>query len=335
MKYFLQSDSEPGSNGMDDICLVHQALSCLNWQQVDTAVNFCGKRLSMPVMINAITGGADSLAVINRQLARAAAETGVAMAVGSQKIALDDYAADESFRVTRQENPDGVILANVNALTPVADVQRAVEMLDADGVQLHLNPAQELSMAEGDRDFSRSAANIAAAVRELSVPVIVKEVGFGISRETAVALGEVGVRWVDVGGRGGTDFLKIEGLRFPEGMAQTFSGWGLPTAVSMLETKASGYPFNLVASGGIITGLEVAKAVALGADMAGMAGVPLRILLNESYGKLIEYLQRLQTELITAMMLTGADNIGKLSRVPMVITGDTREWCLSRGISMS
>ncbi len=317
---------------MEDICLVHQALCCLKWEQIDSSVRLFGKKLSMPVIINAITGGSESLAEINRHLARAARETGVAMAVGSQRIALQDSGAVASFTVVREENPDGVILANVSALTPTKEVERAVEMLAADAVQLHLNLPQELAMAEGDRDFSALCEQVARTGEKLAVPVMVKEVGFGISRETALKLQETGVTWLDVGGKGGTNFLAIERRRFPEGIGKIFSNWGITTAASLLEVRDTGLPYKLVASGGIKNGLDVAKTIALGADLAGMAGVLLKILLTQSYQNLVTRLHKCEQELKTAMMLTGAENLEQLGRVPAVITGATREWCVSRGI---
>lgn len=317
---------------MEDVCLVHQALSCLNWQDIDTGCRFMGKQLEMPLIINAITGGPGELTVINRDLARAARETGIAMAVGSQSIALQDTSARESFEVVRRENPDGVVLANVSALTPVADVVQAVSMLEADAVQLHLNIPQELAMAEGDRDFSVLLERIAAAVDKLDVPVIVKEVGFGLSRETACRLQQTGVTWLDVGGKGGTNFAAIEARRFPEGIGNVFKEWGISTVCSILEVKSTGLPYHVIASGGIRSGLDMAKAIALGADLTGVAGPLLRVLLTDSYAALLAQLQRYQQELKAAMMLTGAGDLKQLQQRPWVVTGATREWCFARGL---
>ena len=189
-------------------------------------------------------------------------------------------------------------------------------------------------MEEGDRDFRLLYRNISLTVKRCSVPVIVKEVGFGLSRETAQRLAETGVAWLDVGGAGGTNFLAIEGKRHPQGIGKVFLDWGINTAASLLEVRSAGLPYKVVASGGIRNGLDIAKALALGANMAGMAGVILEALIKGSYKQLLSKLDCCQQELTAAMMLCNAANIEQLNTVPLVVRGGTREWCLQRGIAL-
>ena len=317
---------------MDDICLVHQAFSCLDWDDIDTSYTLFGKSLGMPLVINAMTGGSDQLVTINRGLAKAAKARGVAMAVGSQSLGLKEQASQRSFRVTREENPDGVIIANVSAISPVEDVVQAVDMLNADAVQLHLNLPQELSMEEGDRNFSSLCRRVTETVNTIDVPVIVKEVGFGISKETAMGLAQTGVRWLDLGGKGGTNFAAIEARRFSHGVGNVFLDWGITTVCSLLEVKSTNIPYKIFASGGIRSGLDIAKALVLGADAVGIAGPFLKALLSGTYKGVIEQVMKYENELKTAMLLTGSASLEQLKEKPWVISGNSREWCRSRGV---
>ncbi|NLB18278.1 MAG: type 2 isopentenyl-diphosphate Delta-isomerase, partial [Syntrophomonadaceae bacterium] len=208
-----QLGNKYNSCGFDDIALVPNALPELNLEEVDTAISFLGKNLSMPLIINAITGGVDEALTINGSLARLAAQHGLGMAVGSQTIALDDKELSKGFKIVRKENRDGLILANVAANTKPRVALQAVDMIEADGLQIHLNIPQELAMKEGDRDFRGLLDNMAELARIAPVPIIAKEVGFGLSRETCQRLYGAGVRIFDVGGRGGTNFIAIEQAR--------------------------------------------------------------------------------------------------------------------------
>jgi len=269
---------------------------------------------------------------INRGLAKAAKARGVAMAVGSQSLGLKEQASQRSFRVTREENPDGVIIANVSAISPVEDVVQAVDMLNADAVQLHLNLPQELSMEEGDRNFSSLCRRVTETVNTIDVPVIVKEVGFGISKETAMGLAQTGVRWLDLGGKGGTNFAAIEARRFSHGVGNVFLDWGITTVCSLLEVKSTNIPYKIFASGGIRSGLDIAKALVLGADAVGIAGPFLKALLSGTYKGVIEQVMKYENELKTAMLLTGSASLEQLKEKPWVISGNSREWCRSRGV---
>ena len=203
----------PATSGFEDIYLINNSVPELDLAQVNAGIVFLGRELKMPLIINAITGGIREAEELNRDLSQLACRQGLGMAVGSQVVAMQEKIPPESFRVVRRENPAGLVLANVSARSGFSVALKAVEMLEADGLQVHLNVPQELAMPEGDRDFCGVLDNIAELVKRSPVPVIAKEVGFGLSREAADRLIEAGVEYLDVGGRGGTNFIAIENRR--------------------------------------------------------------------------------------------------------------------------
>ncbi|MBM7865515.1 type 2 isopentenyl-diphosphate Delta-isomerase [Heliobacterium gestii] len=347
----LALDDGPALNGFTDVRLIHDALPAVDFRSIDLSVPWGGKRLAMPLLINAITGGTSLVTEINRRLARLAARNGVAVAVGSQAAALRDPRLRDSYRVMRDENPDGVVLANVNPNTPAEKALEAVNMLEADGLQVHLNPAQELAMAEGDRDFRHWTGNIAELARHCPVPLIVKEVGAGISLETARRLLDLGVRHIDVGGAGGTNFVAIE-LRRQGQCLPAFEAWGIPTAVSLAETVwavhrglPAGEKACIIASGGIRDGWDGAKALAMGASLVGIAGAPLKGLLGAGSGAFSVagngegdnaaqgWIDRFRHALRLSLALTGCCRIDDLQNRPCLLTGDLRERLDLRGIA--
>lgn len=330
IEYSLRQKQIEGAAGFRDITLVHNSLPELNWDEVDTSCTFLGKRLKAPLLINAMTGGHRELEQINESLAQAAAVTGTALAVGSQRAALEDKTTRRSFAVVREANPEGVILANLGADCTLAEARAAIAMIEADGIQLHLNAPQELAMAEGDRNFRGLLENIANLTRQLKVPVIVKEVGFGMSRESIARLIQVGVRYLDVGGAGGTDFIAIERAR--SGAHAPYS-WGIPTATSLLEgLQVKNSEDTLIASGGVKEPLDVVKALALGAPLVGMARVILQRLVQGSAEDLLQYLSQFNEDMRRIMLMLGAKNLQQLRQVPLIIGGDTYHWLKLRGI---
>jgi isopentenyl-diphosphate delta-isomerase len=323
----------PGGSGFADLLLVHNALPELDWDKLDTSCSFMGKLLRAPLMINAITGGHAGVLEINRGLARAAAATGIAMAVGSQRAALDDPAVRHTFSVAREVNPQGLLLANLSAFCTLDEALEAINMIDADGIQLYLNVHQELAMREGEANFSGGLENIKHLVRNLPVPVLVKEVGSGMARETVAALAQAGVRYIDISGWGGTNFAAIEGRR--AGKSSTpLEGWGIPTAVSLLEALNVSPSISVVASGGVRSAKDVAKALAAGALLAALAGPFLRVLKEGGLEGLVGYINEIITGLGGVMMLTGAQHLAALAQKPLVITGFTAEWLGRRGIDI-
>jgi isopentenyl-diphosphate Delta-isomerase len=315
--------------------LVHRSLPEGALTEVDLSTSIAGVRLAHPVLINAMTGGAHGVAAINRDLAEIAAELGLAMAVGSQTAGLKEPEVADSYRIVREVNPRGVLIANVSADSPPENARRAVEMIGADLLQLHLNAPQELVMAEGDRDFRGQLGRIAETVRTVGVPVIVKECGFGLSRESARQLYEVGVRAVDVSGRGGTNFAWIEAQRSGEELDPGLEEWGIPTAAAVAEVGALKLPgLDIVASGGVAHGSEAAKALALGASAVGVAGAVLKRHQEGGAEAARRYLAGLVANLARALLLCGSASVAAQQGAPVVVTGATGEWCRLRGVSL-
>lgn len=318
--------------------LVHQSLPELALEQIDLSTAIAGVRLASPVIINAMTGGAPGVESINSDLALVAAELGLAMALGSQTAGLKEPEVAWTYQVVRRVNPTGIILANVSAEASVAQARAAVEMVGADLLQIHLNAPQELQMAEGDRDFRGQLEHIQQMVEGLPVPVVVKECGFGLSKEMARLLYQAGVRAVDLSGRGGTNFAWIEMARRDgeEELDPGLEQWGIPTACAVAEVAALGIPgLDLVASGGIAYGSEAAKALALGARAVGVAGAVLKRQQSGGIEAARRYLDRLLTDLRCAILLTGARDLAALQRKPVVLTGGVGQWCHLRGVDLS
>lgn len=334
LEYSLKITERTVESGLSDIRLLHQSISGINPTDVDLSVEFLGKRLAAPLMINAITGGHPDTLRINRELAMAARKTGLAMAVGSQKAALENDAVKSTYTIAREENPDGILLANLSAGCTLEEAEKAVEMIKADGIQLHFNVPQELAMEEGDHDFGSIIPDLASLVERIKVPVIAKEVGFGISRETALILYKLGINIIDIGGRGGTNFISIENAR--KGCINSeLEGWGIPTAVSLFECLDLRLPIKLIASGGLRTPLDIARSLAAGANMVAMAKPFLDILVNGSMKMLIDYIERLKHDLSVYMVMAGARDICGLSKAPLVISGQTAEWLIRRGVEIN
>lgn len=316
-------------NGFQDVLLIHQSLPEGALDEVDLSVEFAGRRLLQPVIINAMTGGVAEAEAINRDLGRLARRFGLAVAVGSQRAALRNRELCRTYRSIREANPDGLVIANLGAGATPEEAEAAVAMIAADALQLHLNAPQELQMAEGDRDFRGQRSAIARVLEAVSVPVIVKECGFGLSQETAVDLYRLGVRIVDVAGKGGTNFARIEWLRRRDGRRGDpgLLDWGIPTAASLLEVAALGLPdLQIVASGGIRYGSEAAKALALGADLVGVAGEVWRRLAQGGLAAAERYLSDFLEDLRAAALLTGARTLAELHSVPRVLKGTLRLW---------
>lgn len=334
LQYALELPAGPLSSGWEDVKLIHQALLQGNMAAIDTSTVILEKRLKLPIIINAMTGGAPGLEKINAALARVAAECGLGMAVGSQTAAVTDKTLRYTYEVVRKVNPEGLVLANVSALAEPRAALEAVEMIQADALQLHLNGLQELLMREGDRDFVNLAANIANIMDQSPVPVIVKEVGCGLSKETAHGLYNIGVRSLDVSGAGGTNFAAIELARSGATERDYLRTWGLSTVVSLLEVNSLELPFTTVlASGGIRNALDICKALSLGADSVAMAGSILKVLLEDGEEALARRIEELGEELQILMLLMGRSRITELREQPLVITGSTKEWCEQRGIN--
>lgn len=335
IEYALKTAPLSVANGFTDLHLVYEALPGLDLDEVDITLYFLNKKLKAPLLINAMTGGHPEVKQINRSLARCAARTGIAMAVGSQTAGLENPAVRDTYAVARDENPGGVLLANLSALATPDMASEAVAMIKADGIQLHLNVAQELAMAEGDRNFSNTMANIEKIVRQSPVPVVVKEVGFGLSRETIKKIHAAGVKYIDLGGKGGTDFYRIERMRAGQKDEDRLSNIGITTACSLLEALSLNLPLSITASGGFTGRIDVACALALGAELVGMAGHFLQVLSERSEQGLIDHIEDIKADLQKTMLMTGAGNLKELTARPVIITGFTAEWLRRRGVAIS
>ncbi|HEY0602884.1 MAG TPA: type 2 isopentenyl-diphosphate Delta-isomerase [Herpetosiphonaceae bacterium] len=304
----------------------HCALPELDLRAIDTSVDFLGKRLSAPLLISSMTGGAHEAERINLMLAEAAETLGVALGVGSQRAALSNPALARTYQV-RKVAPTAVLLANIGAVQlnygyGIAECRRAVEMIEADALILHLNALQEAVQPEGNTNFKGLLGKIEAVCRELEVPVIVKEVGNGIGVEVARRLVEAGVAAIDVAGAGGTSWSEVERFRHTQdrgrSIAATFAGWGIPTTEAIKEVRAALPKITLIGSGGVRSGLDVAKAIALGADVAGSAAPYLAQAAGErGVEAIVEGLRGFQEELRIAMFCTGAADLAALRKTPL------------------
>ncbi len=333
---FLSLRQKPALADFSGIDFVHNCLPEQNFDTVTLETTLLGMPLRSPLFINAVTGGTPLARRINAALAEAARECGLPMALGSQMAALEHPGVRTSFKVVRRVNPDGVIWANLGAYATPEMVELAVRMVGAAAVQIHLNAPQELAMGEGEYRFQGTLERIRAVAASAAVPVIVKEVGFGIAREQALALLEAGVSAIDVGGRGGTNFLSIESSRADMQISPEILGWGIPTSISLVEVlNAVEGKIPVIAAGGMSSSLNVAKALALGAGAVGMAGLPLYLLLKRGRQALIHEIRRIEHELRLVMIMLGASTLEDLRQKPLVITGFTAEWLERRGIDCS
>lgn len=329
-----EEDVEEPGTGFADVHLEHEALPEIHLDDVDTSTEVLGQPLDAPVFIESMTGGHPNTTEINRNLAAAAQEAGVAMGVGSQRAALEDADKRGSFEVVREAAPDAFVYGNIGAAQldeyGVEGVERAVEMIDADAMAVHLNFLQEAVQPGGDVDARGCLEAIERTAEDLSVPVLVKETGNGFSRDTAEKLADAGVDLVDVAGRGGTTWSGVEAYRAAavddrrsENLGERFRQWGIPTVVSTLQA-ADVHP-SVVASGGVRSGVDVAKAVALGAEAGGMAK-PFLKPAAQGREEAVTAVEDVVAELRTTMYVTGSKDIGELSNTRAVLTGITREY---------
>lgn len=336
-----QVESRNVSAGFEDVTLIHRALPELDMDKLDLSVDFLGKRLRAPFLIASITGGHPDTIPVNAALAAAAEELGVGIGVGSQRAAIDDPAQEESFRVVREEAPNAFVYGNVGAAQireyGIDGIEKLVEMIDADALAIHLNFLQEAIQPEGDRDATGCLDMIGEICSVLGTPVIIKETGAGISREDALFLQKAGVSAIDVGGAGGTSWAGVEVYRARESrdsasehLGELFWDFGIPTVASIIESRVS---LPIIATGGVRTGLDIAKSIALGASAAS-AALPFVGPALEGKKPVISVLSRMLEELRVAMFLCGCANIQDLRSAPVVITGWTLEYLSQRGFNV-
>lgn len=313
------------TTGLEDYRFIHQALPEMNLEQVDFTQDLFGKKVHAPILISSMTGGTTEAGRINRVLAEAAQACRIVMGVGSQRAALEDALTAETFRVRRYA-PDIVLLANLGAVQlnygfTVDDCQRAVDMIEADALILHLNALQEAVQPEGDTRFAGLLEKIAQVCHRLPVPVIGKEVGWGISEQAARMLADAGVAAIDVAGAGGTSWSQVEKYRIQDPslarVAAAFRDWGIPTAESIRMVRRAAPEVTIFASGGLRSGVDIAKSIALGASLGGMAG-PFLKAAARSLDETIQTVKEVQRELQICMFAAGARSLAQLQQTPLL-----------------
>jgi isopentenyl-diphosphate delta-isomerase len=314
IKINLEHDVRSGlTTGLENFRFTHEALPELDLERVDSSLKLFDKLLAAPILISSMTGGTTEAETINLRLAETAYVMRVAMGVGSQRAAIENPQQARTFQV-RRVAPDILLFANLGAVQlnygyGVDECRKAVDMIEADALYLHLNPLQEAVQSGGDTNFAGLAKKIEGVCKKLEVPVIAKEVGWGISERTAKLLASCGVQAIDVAGAGGTSWSQVEMHRAPDEftreLAAAFVGWGIPTAQSIWNVKKAAPEMEIFASGGIKDGLDIAKCVALGAVLGGMAG-PLLKAAAESSEKAIEVIKLIKRQIEVTMFACGA-----------------------------
>ncbi len=303
---------------------IHCALPEIDFKDISTATSFLGKTLSCPLMISAITGGYSGALDINGQLAEACHEEQIGLGVGSQRQMLENEDYIQSYRIVREKAPSAVIIGNIGGVQLkekkiLSQMKRLVDVIEADAIAVHLNPLQEILQPEGQSEFSGILKQIRVFVESLDVPVIVKEVGCGISKLVAEKLVDAGVFFIDVAGAGGTSWAAIESFRSGDPLlSETFRDWGIPTALS-IEMVKTVPKSHVIASGGIRSGIDMAKALALGAELCGAAFPFLKIMSDGGKESLITLIQKWRKELQIVMFLTGCLRIDDLHREGLLI----------------
>ena len=267
---------------LNNVYIEHNALSEVNFDEIDTSIEFLGEKISMPVMVNAMTGGTEISEDINEDLSNICRELKIPMAVGSESIAIKDLKARGSFSLLKDKE-EMIKVGNLGWENNLENFEFAKDLIGAKAMQAHLNVAQELVMDEGERDFSKNYKNLENISKNLSVPLIVKEVGFGMSKEVGQKLLDIGVKYIDVAGKGGTNFIEIEDMRIFDKDYSEFYSWGIPTAKSILDVRSLSDDFFLISSGGIRNASDVCKSIIIGADMCAISGEVLSFLLRGDY----------------------------------------------------
>jgi isopentenyl-diphosphate Delta-isomerase len=329
----------------NDIQFVHQALPEVDLDEIDTSVTFLGHTLRYPIFMSSLTGGHPDVISINRNLARAAEQYGLALGVGSQRAAIINPDVASSYAVTRENAPNAFLIANIGApqLIPqahhpaftLAQAQQAIDMIGANALAVHMNSLQEAAQPEGDRRSVGEATALKNLTSQVSVPVIAKETGAGVCREQALLLRSCGVSAIDVGGAGGSSMSAMEAARSEArgddktlNIGLLYRDWGIATPICVVEANVARLP--LISTGGVRNGLDIARALALGATLAGM-GFPFLKAASTSYEQVCELLETVIAELKVAMQLSGVRSVREMQETDVVITGETRNWLSLRG----
>lgn len=332
------------TTGFEDIHFVHKALPEIDKQKIDLSTTVFNHKFAAPLIVGAITGGTTEALEINATIAEAVEELRLGMGVGSQRAAIEDKKLEKTFAIARKKAPTAFLIANIGGVQlthgyGLKEVRKAIEMIDADALAIHLNPLQEAVQPEGQTNFEGVLEKIGEIAKEVKKPVIVKETGAGIAFEEAKKLEAAGVKGIDVSGAGGTSFAAVEhyrakkhGNNFQQQLGHAFWDWGIPTAASIVEVSQT-VSIPVIASGGIRDGVDVAKALALGANLTSLSQPVLQVAVKD-LKETKELLTILMEELKNSMFLVGADSVKALREKPLVIMGKTAEWLRVRGFNI-
>lgn len=324
------------STYLEHVKLVHNAMPELNFDEIDTSTEFLGHKFNAPIIVDSMTGGTPEAAKINERLAEAAEELGFGMGLGSQRAGLKSKELADTYSIARERAPNAFLIANIGGAQlarglSIDEAVQIIEMINANALVVHLNPLQELIQPEGEPQFKGIYGKIAELIKALDVPVIVKEVGAGISKEVALKLEVINVKAINVAGSGGTSWAGVEKLRAESmgndlkvHLGEMFWDWGIPTAASLLEVRRA-VQLPLIASGGLRNGLEVGKCINIGADMCAMA-YPFLKRAAESREAVTEFANVLLSELRSTMYLVGAADVKALKSCRRILTGPLAEW---------
>jgi isopentenyl-diphosphate delta-isomerase len=332
------------TTGFGDVHFVHNALPEVDKQKISLSTAVFGHKFAAPLIVGAITGGTSEATKINSVIAKAVEELGLGMGVGSQRAAIEDKKLEKTFAVVRKKAPTAFLIANLGGVQLVngyclKEVRKAIEMIDADAIAIHLNPLQEAVQPEGQTRFEGILEKIREVSEDLDKPVIAKETGAGIAAEEARKLESAGVKGIDVSGAGGTSWAAVEYYRAKERgngsqrrLGDVFWDWGIPTAASVVEVSKT-VKVPVIASGGVRDGVDVAKALGLGACLASLSQPMLHAAIR-GVRETVEALTLLMDELRNAMFLVGAESARDLQKARLVVTGRTAEWLRTRGFNI-
>lgn len=325
---------------LEYVKLIHQASPEIGLEEIDTSINFLGHRFSAPLLIDCMLGGSNSAKEVNRNLAESASSLGIGLGVGSQSAAITNPELSDTFSVVRDIAPDIFVMANLGGARlakdmTVDDVKNAIAMVKANALAIYLSPLQELIRMGGHTNFNGVLLKIKEIVKAVQIPVIVKEVGIGISQEIAIELQKVGVSAINVAGVGGTNWTVVEGIKERKTgniekfeLSETFADWGIPTAASILEVRnVSSLP--IIASGGIRNGLDVAKAISIGADISAMALPIMKAVLKSGSEGVNKLISRTMLEYKSTLFLTGSRNTNELRMKRKILLGPLKDWAQS------
>lgn len=322
-----------GDSSFKDLHFVHHSFPGIDVADVDLVTKLGEMEFSVPFFINAMTGGSEWTGKLNQNLAILAREADLAIATGSISAALKHPEFAASYSIIRKENPKGLVFANLGAGHGAENAKKAIDLVQADALQIHLNAPQEVVMPEGDREFSNWVENIEDILLNIDVPLIVKEVGFGMSRETVQLLEDIGVKYIDISGKGGTNFAQIENFRRQNKKLDDLESWGQTTSVSLLEAMEVQEQSKIISSGGIRSAQDIVKSLALGASLVGISSEFMHLILKD-LDEAIERVAEWKLEIERTMTLLGSKTVQDLQHTDLIISGETAHWAALRGIDL-